>query len=189
MKRKNMETEATEDSSQLQHAAEHTSPQRHSVFLYLTILALVAFALLLIAYFQQQRNNAAAIDSLQQSHSAVESLEHLLEEREQLKNSNTALENQVAELENQLAQAKKESEALRSDVLAAQAQTDALNLLSQVRNLYNHSRFQEARDIILQNSEMEAALEKVSRAMSDEARENYDPLEAFRLFKDWLNVE
>lgn len=190
MSQRHTHTRSREDSAQLQHAAEHTSPPRHSVFLYLAILALVAFALLLLAYLQQQRNNAAAIDSLQQSHSAVESLENLVAERDQLKENAYALEDQIAELEDKLKQAEQEQAGLKSAAQAAQAQTAALNSLSQIRYLYNHSRYQEAREIITQDSAgLEAALAQVSQALTDQERDIYDPLDAYRQFKSWLRVD
>lgn len=190
MSRRHTTTRSREESAQLQHAAEHTAPpQRRSAFIYLAALVVVAFFLLLLAYLQQQRNNAATIDSLQQSHSAVETLENLLAERDTLKEQSYALEDRIDALEGQLEAAQREQEGLKGDIQAAQSQADALNQLNLIRYYYNHNRYQDARDVITQNSGLEAALEAASRSLSAEAREVYDPLDAFRQLKSWLKLD
>ena len=67
-------------SASLQHQAEHTRTRRRiSVMGYLLVLFAAAFLLLLLAYFQQQRINADTSNALQQSVSAVQSIQNQVE--------------------------------------------------------------------------------------------------------------
>lgn len=183
-------TRSREETAQLQHEAEHTSPsQRHSVFVYLAVLVLVAFFLLLLAYLQQQRNNKAAIDSLQQSHSAVESLENLIEERDQLKDQLSQLEDKLAQAEKERDQAQADGQSISKTAENYKSQRDALQILNQIRYLYNHNRYQEARGLIAAQPDLEDQLSAFSAALSDEAREVYDPLDSYQKLKSWLRVE
>lgn len=192
-----------EETSRLQYETEHTSPaQHHSVFIYLAILAAVAFLLLLMAYFMQQRTNETALNSLQQtSNSAVESLEGLIDERDKLQEQTAALEGQVerltaqqAELERQLAeaeQARQDADAAKQDALdATQRLVDALNKLNRLRALYNDRRYTEAKAMLADQEavqEWEALLTRISESLTDAEREVYDPLEAFRDLTDRLS--
>ena len=69
-------------SASLQHQAEHTRTRRRiSVMGYLLVLFAAAFLLLLLAYFQQQRINADTSNALQQSVSAVQSIQNLMTDK------------------------------------------------------------------------------------------------------------
>ena len=65
---------------------------------YLVILFAVAFLLLLLAYFQQQRINADTSNALQQSVSAVQSIQNLMTDNETLRSQVADLEEQVETL-------------------------------------------------------------------------------------------
>ncbi len=70
---------------------------------YLVVLFAVAFLLLLMAYFQQQRTSAEATsDALKQSASAVQSIQNLMGENEELRQENEALKKQLDEALSQL---------------------------------------------------------------------------------------
>lgn len=180
-----------EDQNRRQYEAEHTRPprQRSSVFIYLVILVLAAFLLLLVAYLQQQRANKAAIDSIQQSHSAVESLENLMGERDALRAQVEGLEDQLSQAQQALSDAQTGQQGLAQTADDLQGQRDALQVLNQIRYLYNRARYQEARDLIEGHPDLEDRLRKAADALSQEARDVYDPLDAFGQLKGWLRMD
>ena len=71
-----------------------------SVYIYLVVLFGAAFLMLLLAYFVQQRNNAAELDNLRSTTTA--SREELLEEIQRLEEENEALQKEQQTLESQL---------------------------------------------------------------------------------------
>ena len=86
-------------SASLQHQAEHTRTRRRiSVMGYLLVLFVAAFLLLLLAYFQQQRINTDTNNALQQSVSAVQSIQNLMADNETLRSQVADLEEQVETL-------------------------------------------------------------------------------------------
>lgn len=123
----------------LQHQAEHTRPRRRiSVMGYLLILFVVAFLLLLLAYFQQQRVNADTSNALQQSVSAVQSIQNLIDDNE-------ALRSRVADLEDQV-----EALSAQSDELAdtMERTNRAMDLFWQVDEAYVRGRYTLCRQLI-----------------------------------------
>ena len=185
------ETDKQERGS-LQHAAEHERPHRRgSVLIYLVILFAAAFVLLLMSFLMQQRANREAMDNLQQtSDSTVQSLENLLEENQTLKEENTALKAQAEALEEELDEARNGGSLADS----LRLQLEALTYLNQVRACYNDGRNTDARDVIARAEDtmaahggMEAVLGQVSAALTQEQREDYDPLEAWQSLTGWLS--
>ena len=175
-----------QERSRLQHEAEHERPhKRSSVLLYLVILFAAAFLLLLMSYFMQQRANQEAMDKLEQtSDSATQSLENILQENETLKVENEALSQQVAQLQ--------DAESA-SDDEAALVQLEALCYLNQVRALYNDGRYSDARDAaaaaeaaLAEAGGMEGVLGTVADGLTDQQRQDYNPLEAYQSLMEWL---
>lgn len=84
----------------LQHQADRAKPgSKRSVLSYLVVLFGVAFVLLLLSYFMQQRISEAAMDNLQQtSTSAVQTLENIIQERDNLKEQVLQLQQDVERL-------------------------------------------------------------------------------------------
>lgn len=72
------------------------------VFTYLAIMFAVAFLMLLLAYFIQQRNNEVAMDGLLDSITSFESLDELLEENRQLREDLDSREQELDDLQKQL---------------------------------------------------------------------------------------
>lgn len=77
---------------------------------------------------------------------------------------------------------------------ALRRQLDALTYLNQIRALYNEGRYADARDVaaaaesaLAGNGGMEGVLGEISAALTDQERENYDPLEAYHSLTEWLN--
>lgn len=180
-----------QERGRLQHDAEHEHPgKRRSVLVYLVILFAAAFLLLLMSFLMQQRSNQAAIDNLQQtSDSTAQSLENMLQENASLKEENASLKEEISSLQDQL-------EAAQSavDDGASELQLDALNYLNQIRALYNAGRYADARDVIAAaeaamagQGGMEAVLGEISDGLTQQQREDYDPLEAYRSLVGWLS--
>ena len=168
---------------------ERTEKHRPVVF-YLLILFIAAFLLLLMSYLMQQRANREAISNLQQtSNSAAESLQNLNDERDALKEENDALTAENGKLTDDLAQARREAEEQESNTAA---RLRALEQLNTLRALYNQRRYSEAR-ALLTTWEAEAPgalaenLKAASEALSQEEREIYDPLEAYKSLTQWLS--
>jgi cell division protein FtsB len=105
---------------------------------YLLVLFAAAFLLLLLAYFQQQRINADTNNALQQSVSAVQSIQNLMTDNETLRS-------QVADLEEQV-----ETLTARSQELAdtMEKQTRAMDLFWQVDEAYVRGRYVLCRQLI-----------------------------------------
>lgn len=184
------------DASQLQHEAEHVKPaQKRSVMSYLTILFAVAFLLMLMSYFMQRRNSDMALD--QQETLAVTAMKSI----EELRDDNEALLKQVDRLQSELEtradnamQLQQTAEARQAELHQLQVQYEALNYLNQIRTLYNQRRTQDANAVLAQAEKameaaggMDAVLGQVSAGLTDEAREDYDPQDAYRMLLDWLS--
>jgi len=184
----NLDQEHDQQMEDLQHEAEHTRPpKKGSVMGYLAILFAAAFLLLLMSYFMQQRTNQEAMSTLQQSSSsAVQSLDNLIAERDRLKEEVAALEEARQDLEAEAEARRSELNQALEAAAAAQRQMEALNQLNQIRILYNQHRNREARELLAQCPDLEAQLTLISSALTEEAREIYDPLEAFLSFMEWL---
>lgn len=90
-----------------------SSKRRRSVAVYLTILFAVAFLLLLLAYFMQQRNSQTIIGTLQNSANSIELLNEMIDE-------NRALNTEISELEDALDQAEILLEQTKDQLAQAQ---------------------------------------------------------------------
>ena len=194
----------SEGKQSLQHQADRTKAgSGHSVLSYLVILFAVAFVLLLLAYFMQERSNQEALDGLQQtSNSAVISLQNLIDDRDRLQAEVADLEDRIAAQQAETDRLQRELDAVRQNAdraaeeqrqaAAEQAeQIEALNRLNELRTLYNARRYQEARELLAQwetaaPGALEQQLEAISTALSQEERDIYDPLEAYHKLLSWL---
>ncbi len=116
----------------LQAEAEHTDPpERHSAVGYLIILVAVAFLLLILAFFMQQRTTDSIQglhDQVNQSVNAMESIDELLADNKQLRRQledlqedRDALKDQLRVLQGQLAQTEAQLKATQTMLEAATA--------------------------------------------------------------------
>ena len=195
----------SEGKQSLQRQADRTKVGGgHSVLGYLVVLFAVAFVLLLMAYFMQERANREALDGLQQtSNSAVGSLENLIADRDRLKEEVSDLEDRLIALQEEADRLQRELDAARqaADRIAAEQRQaleeqaghlEALTQLNELRALYNNRQYQEARTLLEQwetdaPGVLEQRLEAISAALPQEEREIYDPLEAYHKLVNWLN--
>ena len=179
-------------SGNLQHQAEHTRPRKApSVLNYLVVLFMVAFLLLFIAYFQQQRQSTQATDdAMKQSTSALQSIQNLLAENERLRGQVEELENQLAGKDEELAQANQSTQRQQLQTQAIQDQVNALNCLNKLRYLYNNNRSAARsylKDLGSEADRIRGLLGDVSAALSAEDLELYDPQASWDQLVKWLS--
>lgn len=140
-----------QERANLQHQAEHTRPRRPALAGYLVVLFAVAFLLLLMAYFQQQRQSSqAANDALKQSTSAVQSIQTLMDESKALREENEALKEQVKELEQNLSAVETFSAEVQNDREGADRAVKAMGYFWQIDEAYVRQRYTLCRDLIRQ---------------------------------------
>lgn len=116
-----------------------------SVLGYLLVLFAVAFLLLLLAYFQQQRANAEATDALKQSVSAVDTIEKMIAENEQLREQVEQLEAEATTLDQENQSLKTLTGNLTAQLEKTQA---AMDYFWQVDEAYVRGRYGLCRDLI-----------------------------------------
>lgn len=170
-----------------QHQAEHTRPRRKmSVFGYLAVLFGVAFLLLLMAFFQQQRANDETADALQKSQSTIESIQHLLEETNALQEEKDRLTEQVNDLQGQVAEldAARRLQNMNLEEMSGQLEDQenalkAMDYFWQIDEAYALKRYGLCRTLIQEMGEL-------SRYLPDwKATENerFTPLKRFEEIK------
>lgn len=174
-----------EERSRLQHKAEHIRAKKNSVVWYLLILFVIAFLLLLMSYFMQQRANQEDLNDIKDSISAMDTLNKIITERDALKEENLTLK---GDLEIMTSAADQARDSLRSSA----DQISALNKLNLIRKLYNQRRYDEARACLADweaaaPGALRAALQTVSDNLGDAERQIYDPAEAFDQLTSWLD--
>lgn len=141
---------------------KNTSPagKTTGIGFYLAILFAVAFLLLLLAYFTQQRANDEAMGNLTQSITSIESLNQLIEENAELREDLERVEEELESTQDSLTSAK--------DALSQQKNVlDSLELIEELEAAYTakeyalcvqilesmeqSSRFTMPESVILQN--------------------------------------
>ncbi len=168
---------------ELQHQAEHTRSRRSpSVLGYLLILFAVAFLLLLMAYFQQQRANAETSDALKESVSAVSAIQNMMEDNETLREQVKALEQQIGELGDQADSLNSQRLALSSQLKTAQDQLAAMDYLWRIQRYYSRGAFDDARALTdeFRKTDLPAALPQTNPAGVD----GVSPMEQYNALLD-----
>jgi len=175
------------ESENLQHQAEHTRPRRRAPIAgYLVVLFAVAFLLLLMAYFQQQRQSSeATTDALKQSASAVESIQALMEENKAMREEIEALEDQVSDL-------KQSSAALSAQVSGLTDDLDktrrAMDFFWQLDEAYVRGRYGLSRDLIeaLEDTSQGTPLKNWLPKESTTDTERFSPADRYQEIYDAL---
>lgn len=142
-----------QDETQRQPYQRRERRKRRSPIMgYLVILFAVAFLLLLLAYFQQQRANSEATDALKESVSTVQSIQNLMDDNRALRAENETLSEQTETLENQLKEVLSSVESLTERVTeleTAQSQSEqAMDWFWQINEAYVKGRYTLARQMI-----------------------------------------
>ena len=162
--------------------------RQRSVFQYITILFAAAFVLLLFTFVMERRQheilqqeNQEQIDNLQQSVSAVQSLDNLYKENE-------ALKEQVAQLEQQLQQAAQDRQSEKTTLLqqveAKEKGLQAMDWFWQIDEAYAKGRYSLCRSLIqnLQSAGLAEYLPKESTTDND----RFSPYERYQEIYDNL---
>ena len=162
--------------------------RQRSVFQYITILFAAAFVLLLFTFVMERRQheilqqeNQEQIDNLQQSVSAVQSLDNLYKENE-------ALKEQVAQLEQQLQQAAQDRQSEKTTLLqqveAKEKSLQAMDWFWQIDEAYAKGRYSLCRSLIqnLQSAGLAEYLPKESATDND----RFSPYERYQEIYDAL---
>ena len=176
----------------IQHQAEHTRPRKSpSILNYLAILFMVAFLLLFIAYFQQQRQSAQATDdAMKQSASALQSIQNLLAENDELRGQVEELENRLAGKDEALTEANRATQQEQLKTQAAEDRVYALNCLNKLRYLYNNNRAAARNYLKELGSEADRIgnlLAEVTAGMEAEELAIYDPKASWDQLIGWLS--
>lgn len=137
-------------SGELQHQAEHTVPRKSpSILVYLAVLFVVAFFLLFIAYFQQQRlNKEATDDARKQSASALQSIQDLLSENEKLREEVSGLEAQVDTLTQEKDSLNLTIQGWADQADLAERQLAAMDYFWRIQRLYSRGSRRSALELV-----------------------------------------
>lgn len=127
-------------------SGEKKKRSRPSILNYLAILFAVAFLLLLMAYFQQQRQNAETADALQKSASAVQSVQNVMAENEQLRARVAELEKAEEDRAEAVAQAQTWAQRVQEEA----DRVSAMQWFWQIESAYVQKRYSAARELIQQ---------------------------------------
>ena len=162
---------------------------RNSVFQYIAILFAAAFVLLLFTFVMERRQhellqaeNQEQIEDLQQSVTAVQSLQNLYDE-------NARLKDQVAELEEQLQQSTLEGQSEKTSLLlqieANEKGLQAMDWFWQIDEAYVRGRYSLCRSLIqnLEGAGLASYLPKES--ITD--NERVSPYDRYLEIKDRLD--
>lgn len=178
------------NAGELQHQAEHTRPShRSSIVGYLAVMFAVAFLLLLIAYFQQQRLNAEASNAWKESVSAVDTIHAMMEDNEKLRAKVEELEGQLSAKNEELTDANRSIQKEQQLTQAAQDQVYALSCLNKLRYLYNNDRA-AARTYLSglgdEADRIRTLLGEISASSAPEDMALYDPQKAWDQLIRWM---
>ena len=109
--------------------------KKGAVVTYLAVLFAAAFLLLLLAYFMQQRTNEAAIGSLTESITSIQSLDDLIEENGALRAENEALQEENESLSGQKETLDRQLRETTEALEQAEMQFTALRALEELERL------------------------------------------------------
>ena len=122
---------------------------KNSVIVYIAVLFAVAFLLLLLANFMQQRNTAQLLEGLRDSNSAMENIELLQQRNIELDRQVDNLTAQIRTYEDQL----KEAEGQKAALAKTQKENQALDLFWQLVKSYESGARNTCRKLIAQMEE------------------------------------
>lgn len=126
--------------------------RQRSVFQYIAILFAAALVLLFYTYMMEQRQyeqlQRENQDNIQQSVSATQTLQGLIDENQQLKGRTEELEKQLQALEDQLAAAQQGQAGLQAQLQDAEKTSQAMDWFWQIDEAYVRGRYSLCRELI-----------------------------------------
>lgn len=185
-----LQQEPTEKSESNPQPPKPRGGQR-SVIHYITILFAAAFALLLMTYVMERRQNEQVIDGLTQSVSGLRESLSTMQSAQQIYEENIALLEKVDQLEDRITSLEQDQIALQRELVQAQAaenrgsnQVQAMDWFWQIDQAYVRGRWNTARRLIQSLEEAnlvpylphESATGEDSPSPSDRYQEIYDAL-------------
>lgn len=145
--------------------------RQRSVFQYIAILFGAAFILLLFTFMMERRQydllqqqNQEQIDNLQQSVSAVQSLQNLYDENAALKEKVDELEDQLRDFQTQYDQLTANYGAMEQSLALLQHSTQAMDWFWQINEAFVRGKYAQCRSLIgeLESAGLVASLPKAS---------------------------
>lgn len=147
----------TNETAPRRPRSSERSHRRTPVFFYLAVLFAVAFLMLLLAYFQQERTNRESTDVLRQSVSAVQSIQNLAEDNKNLREELETKDARIAELEQELKNRQVDTDSFTAQTQALQDQLLAMQWFWQIESAYARGGYSTARELIKQFESTELA--------------------------------
>lgn len=150
--------------------------QRHrqrSVLQYIAVLFCAAFVLLLFTFMmerrQYQRLQEENQDNIQQSVSATQTLNGILEENKQLKEQLEAQEQQLKDLQDQFDKLKADYDAIEQTSIEQSRTAEAMDWFWQINEAYVRGRYSNCRELIasLEGNNLAAYLPPYSTTDND----------------------
>lgn len=124
------------------------SRRRNSVFQYIAIMFIAAFALLLITFLMERRQSQQQIDDLKQSASAYQTLQGLMDENDRLKEDADRLSGQIQALESQLASAQAQQSESETQLQEQEKTVQAMHWFWQINDAFVRGRTALCRQLI-----------------------------------------
>ena len=171
---------------------QRTSPQKRrqqSALRYITILFGAAFVLMLFTFLMERRQNEVLmqenqeqIEDLQQSVSAWQSLQGLIEENEKLKVEIAGLETEIAKLENSVDTVTGQLNTKEQALETAKKAMEALDWFWQIDEAYVRGRYALCRSLI--KSLDEAGLAETLPRGAITENDRFSPYDRLREIRD-----
>ena len=166
--------------------------RERSVFQYITILFAAAFVLLLLTFMMEKRQyellqqqNEEQIDDLQQSVSAVQSLDNLYKANESLRQEVDGLEESISTLEKELAAAQTQIKSLAKDKETLSRQSQSMDWFWQINEAYVRGKFTLCRSLI--DSLVSAGLTEYLPKESITANDRFSPYDRYQEIYEAVN--
>ena len=147
----------SEEKHDFQRQADRSRPNhKRSVTNYLLILFAATLVLLLFAYLMQQRSTSEqALSGIQQSISAIQSVQEVYEENGTLKEKNNVLEellgqskDQIRLMQDNIDSQDKENQSMQQQISDLQKSTQAMDWFWQINEAYVRSRYSLCKELI-----------------------------------------
>lgn len=183
------ENQAQDHDINQRRARSQQRRRQNSVFQYITILFAAAFVLLLFTFVMERRQhqllqqeNQEQIDNLQQSVTAVQSLQNLY-------NENEALREKVANLEQQLQTSAQDRQSEKTNLLQQaerqQKALDAMDWFWQINEAYVKGRYGLCR-VLIQSLEEDGLADYLPRESITD-NERYSPYDRYQEIRGHVN--